>query len=147
MTHISVYNCVTITLVKVEYDNVTKLRNNYYVLHNIRSYLWTKYWEEEPKTTLSVIQEGGDYVLASSESPNRLAISDNEWDLQQLKEYLDSITDEYVNSVRAIDSERKTVVSDFNNFKQVVQLIMRDLSWNRLLKGKCGWEKGFFSLR
>jgi hypothetical protein len=131
----------------VEYDNITKLRNNYYVLHNIRSYLWTKFWEEKPKTNLSVIQEGGSYVLASSESPNRLATSDNEWDLQQLKEYLDGITNEYVNSVRTIESERKTIVSDFDNFKQVVQLIMRDLSWNRLLRGKCGWEKGFLSLR
>lgn len=122
----------------VEYDNVTNVRNNYYILYNIRHYLWIKFWEEKPKTTLRVMQEGSNYVLASSEFPDRLAIGDNELDLQQLKEYLDGITDEYVNSLRAIESERKRVVEDFNNFKQVIQVIMRDLSWNRLLRGKCG---------
>jgi hypothetical protein len=131
----------------VEYDNVTKVKINYYSFHNVRDYLWTKFWEEKPKTTLSIINEGSNYVLASSESPNRLAISDNEWDLKQLKEYLDGTTDEYANSLKEIESERKKVVSEFDAFKQVIKRIMRDLSWNRLLRGKCGWERGFLSLR
>jgi hypothetical protein len=60
--------------------------------------------------------------------------------------YLDSYTPNIVEELRNIRTEHDKVAVLFDKFKSTLYLIMRDIRWNKPLKGKCGWERGFWSI-
>jgi hypothetical protein len=62
-----------------------------------------------------------------------------------LKEYLDSITEDTIKTLHHLREEREGIAVKFEAFTSAIDAILGDVSWNKSIKGRCGWERGFFS--
>lgn len=130
-----------------DYNSKLDQQSNFYHFVNIPYYLWTKLWEESPEAEL-VITDYNNQVHELRMSPGKelLARSENRDNLSKLKKYIDDRTVDTVSTLRQLKEQRNMIVPKFQNFTTSVCGILDNILWNRGLKGKCQWEKGYWSI-
>jgi hypothetical protein len=122
------------------YDSQQPQKINYYFLSNILRYFWAKFWEEKREYGIEI--KGNALIQIPGE--RTISVSDNNIQLQKLKEYIDAITDEIVYTLLSFEVERDGIHRLVDDFTKRIYLIERDIRWNKGLKGRCGWERNFW---
>ena len=115
---------------------------NYYFLSNILRYFWDKFWEERREHRIEI--KGNELIQIPGE--RTISVSDNNIQLQKLKEYIDAITDEIVYTLLSFEVERDGIHRLVDDFTKRIYLIEREIRWNKGPKGRCGWERNFWRL-
>jgi hypothetical protein len=120
------------------------MSSNVYYFGNILYHVWNEFWGSHGQ--LAIMQHGVvDYELIREPGRITIAIADRD-SLESLRMYLDSYTPNIVEELQNIRSERDDVAIYFHNFAKTIYRVIRDIKWNTPLKGKCGWERGFWSI-
>ena len=76
-----------------------------------------------------------------------IARSEDRDTISRLKEYIDNITIDIIDTLSQFKEERNTLVYDFQSFTASVRDVLDNIAWNKPFKGKCGWEKGFWGFK
>jgi hypothetical protein len=102
--------------------------------------IWAKFWEEKREYGIEI--KGNALIQIPGE--RTISVSDNNIQLQKLKEYIDAITDEIVYTLLSFEVERDGIHRLVDDFTKRIYLIERDIRRNKGLKGRCGWERNFW---
>ena len=114
--------------------------SNYYHLSNILRYLWDKFWEPEPEARLEIKGNG----LMQIPGERSISLSDNEMELQNLKDYIDRITDDTVYTISLYEVEYNRITRLVNDFANKIGSIELGIRLNKPIKGTCEWEHNFW---
>ena len=114
--------------------------SNYYFLSNILRYLWDKFWESEPEARLEI--KGKELMQIPGE--RKISLSDNNTQLQQLKDYIDRITDDTVYTILSFEVEYNRITQLVDDFANKIGSIERGIRLNKPIKGRCEWERNFW---
>jgi hypothetical protein len=131
-----------------EYDSSLNQQSNFYHFINIPYYIWTEFWEERHESEL-VITDYDNRVHELRKLPGKelIARSEDRDTISRLKEYIDNITIDIIDTLSQFKEERNTLVYDFQSFTASVRDVLDNIAWNKPFKGKCGWEKGFWGFK
>jgi hypothetical protein len=130
-----------------EYKRSEDTQSNYYHYDNILYYFWLVYWDSRDgriEIKPEIVRYGNTYHLRITGEP--IASSDNEKDVTKLQTFLNESTSDVVDWITRLNDYRNEEIGYYNVFRQNIALILDGLSWNKSLKGKCGWERGFWNL-
>ena len=123
-----------------------KLGVNYYHYDNISYYFWHKMFDDKGKTQLTINSSPDDSLHELKKEPggDRISIGNSKESIYALKNYLDEISGNTTKTLCGLREERERLATRFKTFTSAIDRILGDVSWNKSLKGWCGWEKGFF---
>jgi hypothetical protein len=103
--------------------------------------LWDKFWEDKPEYRIKIKGNG----LIQIPGERTIGLGDDKIQLERIKEYIDSMTDETVYTLLSFEIERNDISQLIENLQSNrIYLIERDIRWNKGLKGRCGWERNFW---
>jgi hypothetical protein len=87
-----------------QYNSKLDQQSNFYHFINIPYYLWRKFWEESPEAVL-VITDYNNHVHELRISPGKelIARSDDRDNISGLKNYIDNMTVDGVNTIRQLN--------------------------------------------
>lgn len=131
-----------------EHNSKLDQQSNFYHFVNIPYYIWTKFWEESHEAEL-VITDYSNQVHELRISPGKeiIARSDDRDDISGLKKYIDKIAVDGINTIRQLNEDRNRIIPDFQTFTDSVGTILGNIAWNKPFKGRCGWERGYWSIK
>jgi hypothetical protein len=135
LPHIKNYNLSSVT--------------NYYHYSNVVYYFWQVFWEVQngnPETTLEVITEGDTYILRIIPGQDQIAMAKDKNDVEKIREYLLLETPAIVSWLTALNVDGNEVIRRCRVFTQNIRVILNDHAWNRSIRGRCSWERGFLGM-
>jgi predicted nuclease of predicted toxin-antitoxin system len=135
LPHIKAYNLSLVT--------------NYYHYSNVVYYFWQVFWEVQngnTETTLEVITERDTYILRIIPGQDQIAMAKDKNDVEKIRKYLLLETPAMVSWLTALNVDGNEVIRRCRVFTQNIRVILNDHAWNRLIRGRCGWERGFWDM-
>jgi len=132
-----------------KYSSSEELQSNYYHYNNIVFYFWLVYWQSRDgkiETQPEIVHYGNAHYLRINTSGEPIASADNDDDIRKLHIFLTTLAPDVVDWLTRLNTYRNEVVGHLNTFIQNIEHILDDHSWNKSIKGTCGWERGFRSL-
>ena len=127
-----------------EYDNEKNQHSSFYHLLNVEKYIWRKFWNEDIHLRI-LSTRPNEFELKIEPGLASVAVGDNE-SIESLRTYLESVTPNLVAQLNDLKNKREKVIEHFENFKRTIYLIIHNVKWNKGFKGRCQWERGYFSI-
>jgi hypothetical protein len=127
-----------------QYDAKRNQHSSVYYQSYIHLYVWRKFWNEDLQLEITPTRPD-EFQLKAENVLLIIAVGDRE-SLESLRMYLNSVIPDIVAQLNNISGEREILIKYFQSFTETINMIIRNVSWNKGFKGRCGWERGFWSI-
>jgi hypothetical protein len=126
------------------HDSSIDQHSSFYYLYNVERYIWCKSWPQDIQL-VKRLSRPNEFELKIQPGDVVIAVGDDE-NIHGLSTYLNAVTPRLVDELNHLRAERENVMRHFQNFTETINMIIRNISWNMGFKGKCRWERGFWSI-
>jgi hypothetical protein len=132
-----------------QYNQTEDQKSNFYHYSNILYYFWLVYWQSRDGRN-EVHPQISHYGNADHPRINTggdpLASSDNMEDIRRLYAFLTTMAPDIIDWLARLNVYRNEVIEYYNVFRHNIEYILDDQSWTHPIRGRCGWERQYFSM-